>query len=128
MGTGLLRNAAAVRALVCLGLAGLFVWEAFRAADKVARIEFVVMALLMPMSALMWYARSRKDPRPQWPTTTPWPRAAISLSLFPLGLGGVGIWAFFRWGDIFNLICAAGILTMGLWGVVLGVNSLRHRT
>lgn len=128
MKTALLRNFAAVRGLVGLGLAGLFVWEALRTTDKIFRIELVVMALLSSQSALRWFVRSRKDPRPQWPTTTPFPRAAIAVSLFPLGLGGLGVWAFVHWGDAFYLICAVGILAMGIWGVALGVNTLRRST
>lgn len=128
MRTGLLRNYAAVRGLVGLGLTSLFAWEAFRTPDKIFRIGLVVMALLASVFALMWFVRSRKDPRPQWPTTTPLPRAAIAVSLFPLGLGGFAVWAFVHWGDVFYLICAAWILAIGIWGVALGVNTLRHKT
>lgn len=128
MSTDLLRNYAAVRGLISLGLASLCVWEAFRTADKIFRIELVVMALLTSVFALMYFVRSRSAPRPQWPTTTLWPRAAIAVSLFPLGLGGFAVWAFVRYGDVFNLVVGVGVLTMGFWGVALGVKTLRRET
>jgi hypothetical protein len=107
----------------CFGIAGLSVWEFFRTTDPGLRTVMPVLAIAMLVSGVT-VIRRRHDIRS--PRSTRHPRLMVVLSVFPTGLAVAGVWAYQRWGDVFDLICAPLLLAMGIWGVAVGVKALKQ--
>lgn len=84
-------------------IAAVCVWEFFRTSDPGARFVMPVVAIAR---------RHRMRP----PTQTLYPRWTIVLSLFPFGLAIACVWAYVRWGDVFNLIWSPFLFAMGYMG------------